>query len=711
MIHLFKRDPSTYDTSRPDHKQVYIENAMMYLRRTFNDPDLERHLKEVIDERITVPMAEIQYHPVYGKTEQKTLPLSKFAQFVGDDILSPAGTVYLKNETKTSMLARILEGSIAERNVFKKEMLDAAAKGETVKEQNMKLLQASAKIFNNAIPGQTGSPYSFLYDIPGFNAITSVGRLCVKTGYAHVERMVSGNIFIQDFDDIVDYVQNHLRYCDPKRVRDVIDRHGLTVPHRDHLERMFRFPLKFQRVDDHTGARMGRFLADLSPEERAYVYYVYQLKHLLFLNETWSKTWITDMFRRDVPMTDESLENIFSVEDDLLNMALSRNFDLIKRESDFKEAIRKTPEGIRHLLSICRHMERSLERLRDVWETFFQCDSLLTNVWISERIVRRAVLTSDTDSVIFTTNELVSWYAPDDRFSEDARDMNALAVYLVSQTLEHVFLVLTARMGIDPKHREKIRMKNEFYYPIFLRSPLKKHYAGKIVIQEGKILPKPKIDLKGGVYVSSTLPAYTHERFREVLTWVLDEMETSPAISFQDYLRKVAEVEYVIYLSLMEGQTHFLSSMPIKEKTAYKNAMQSPWFQYHLWSEVFATTFEAFDLPNKVFVLPVKNNGRHVFDPEWREKLKAFDPDLETRFMAFLDHHKKKSLGRIILPFSLRQIPQVFRDLIDIRHILHTNGKPFYLLGRSLGVAFADKKLKLLALDFVEMKDPPNIAF
>lgn len=711
MTHLFKRDPATYDTSRPDHKEIYIQNALAYLRRTFNDPDLETRLREIIDERVKIPEAEVHHHPVYGTTEKATMPLSKFASFVGDDILSPAGTVYLQVEKKTSMLATILEGSIAERNAFKKEMLDAAAKGDAVREQNMKLLQASAKIFNNAIPGQTGSPYSFLYDIPGFNAITSVGRLCVKTGYTHTERMVAGNVFIRDFDDVVDYVQNHLRHCDQDRVREVLDRHGLAVPHREHLEKMFQFPLQFQRPDPHTEIRMARFLSDLSPEERAYVYYVYQLKHLLFLNETWAKIWIRDMFQRDVPIVDEDPGAILEVEDDLLNMALSRNFDLIDREPDLRDAIRKVPDGVRHLLSICRHMVRSLEDLRDVWETFFRCDALLANVWISERIVRRAVLTSDTDSVIFTTNELVHWYAPEDRFSEDARDMNALAVYLVSQTLEHVFLVLTARMGIDPKHREKVRMKNEFYYPVFLRSPLKKHYAGKIAIQEGKILPKPKIDLKGGVYVSSTLPAYTHKRFKETLSWVLDEIEASPSISFSDYLRKVAEFEYVIYLSLMEGQTHFLSSMPIKERGTYRTPMQSSWFQYHLWEEVFSKTFEGFDLPNKVFVLPVRNQGRHVFDPTWRAALKAFDPALEARFAAFLETNKKKSLGRLILPFSLREIPEVLRDLVDIRHILHTNGKPFYLLGRSLGIAFADKKLKLLALDFVEMDHPPDIPF
>ena len=46
----------------------------------------------------------------------------------------------------------------------------------------------------------------------------------------------------------------------------------------------------------------------------------------------------------------------------------------------------------------------------------------------------------------------------------------------------------------------------DILYPVMIQADVKKHYAGVITVQEGVILPKPDVDIKGGQLRGSKVP-------------------------------------------------------------------------------------------------------------------------------------------------------------------------------------------------------------
>ena len=711
MVAFFEDSPEHYTLDRPNFLECYKSQIERYLQRKYPNQDFSEKINTIISSRFRSPKVHVVSHPTYGNSKTSHVSLELFFKFLQDDILTPAGVVYKATKKQKSILVDMLEESVKDRNIFKKKQLEAAAIGDKVGEQHAKRRQASKKIFNNSVPGVMGSRWSFLSDFPGFNAITTIGQQSVKTGYTHTERLVAGNLYLTSFDDVVDYCQNHLKEMSLIDVQETMKRYNLHYPTEEDLFTYFFFPLSFRKENEIYRDILKGYIKTLIPDQRAYLYYVSCFKHLLIKNKEFVSKWLNEFFRRDVEILDLPPEDIFKVEDDLLSMAMSRNFSLINEEPDMRKAIKNNPDGVKHLLSICHHMEKLFIKTKPLWTTFFVSNPSLTKVWTSNDLVRRCVLTSDTDSVIFTTHEIVNELSPENRFSDKALDVNAFVVYLVSQTLENVFMNMTTGIGMDPDVKKKIKMKNEFYYSIFIRSPLKKHYAGKILIQEGKILPSPEVDLKGINYVGSGISQITHDSFQKTLNWVFEQMETNPTFSYKDFMLRVSSFEYQIYKSLINGETTYLSSVPIKQESGYKDPLRSNYYYYLLWQDVFENRFGEFQIPNKVTVLPVKNKGTYIFKEEFREKLKAFDEDMERKLFLFLEKYNKKILTRILLPPSVKDIPEILRELIDIRSIIFTNGRPFYLLSRSFGLSFADKDLKTIASDFmIEEKDKVDIS-
>jgi len=342
-----------------------------------------------------------------------------------------------------------------------------------------------------------------------------------------------------------------------------------------------------------------------------------------------------------------------------------------------------------------------------MWQLFFRVDTGLARIWDYPNMVRRCVPVSDTDSVIFSTVESARWYAPNDLFGRAAQDISIFSVFIVSQSLEHLLGQMSAGLGVEPAERGLIEMKNEFYYPIFIPSPMAKHYLGKIFIQEGKILPKPRMDIKGLNYRGSDLPEETSTAFSAFSDWVCMEITANACISGAAITQWIAGHERRIHTSLTAGEKRFLPTAPVKFAEEYDTPIQSNYFYYLLWKEVFEATFGDFALPNKGYVIPVLDEGACFNDPEWIAKLAAVDSRLPTRLAAFQAQHAKRDLTRIIIPPSLKEVPMVFREIMDMRRILHTNGRPFFLLARSLGCGFDDKKGRYLASDFVYHDDVP----
>lgn len=116
-------------------------------------------------------------------------------------------------------------------------------------------------------------------------------------------------------------------------------------------------------------------------------------------------------------------------------------------------------------------------------------------------------------------------------------------------------------------------------------------------------------------------------------------------------------------------------------------------------------------IPNKCYSLPLKNNGKAILDPQWLEQLTTFDKSMTQYLLTFMENSEKKSFSQILIPPTMASVPEIFRPLIDVRSVIFTNCKPFYLALESIGFAYIYGKDNFLISDFYNPDNLPKIPY
>jgi len=624
--------------------------------------------------------------------------------------------MYCKPSENESVLRQILLKKIAARNVFKHRQLTAAELGDSILEQINKLLQASTKIFTNSIPGGMGYSGCFLFDMVNYNSVTSGARISIMTGYAFTEKFIAGNLYLTSYDDAVHYLMLMIRACPSVEVNTVMQKYKLIYPTTNHILTYFTDGLRYYTKVAPIINDLRSVIDTLSPEEKAYVYYGGCLKNFAELNTDLLRQYIKDFHEPNVSLDfdEDPLESIGKIPTMIKTTAMAMNFDVIDRVSDFKKVSSRNPGGLRHLYGICRNMTYKIREWEDLWGTFFKIDVKSPKTMYHPNMIRRCVRMSDTDSIVFSTSKIVKWFAPGEHMTRNTKMADTFTVFLLTQTLRHLFLNLSTNFGMEGNDRRRIDMKNEYSFPVFINSSQGKHYLAGIQSQEGRIYSELRMDIKGVNYRGSDLPQITQDVSQDYLADIIKKLTVTPTISMADILDPVVNYEQTILKSLMNGEKHYLNLMNIKPKEEYKSDAESNnYFYYRFWDYVFAPKYGAFDLPNKVLEIPLIRNDV-LRSPEWLEKLRQFDKATHARMLEFITTtvrmldgrtekaEKYKSIGRVIIPQSLPVIPEIFREIMDMRVIIFKNCRPFYLAMQSIGLGINDTSYHYIASDFYQ---------
>lgn len=713
MSAVFKHDE--YVASRPTMLGAYVEQQVAFLK-SMNPEASEDKLREFVLRTAKANYVEAEVdvvvHPSPGNTIREVVPLSKhYQKNISSNIISPSGTVYIPPTIKESFLKISLETKLKERKVYKRIYLDALEKGDMITAGNNNLLQATTKIFANSAPGAMNSVYNVLYDLPGYNAITSTARQSVKYGYAHTERMIEANLYITSVDDAIGYCMRLQTIITPE-VMQTVDAFNLHIPTVDELTDYFTRSLMYYNAVD-LRPRVKAFVSRLPLAVRTMAFYASCLRNLFQYNTEFFKGFLKNFFRTDMPAVDDSVEvkEIFKVDDDMLAMITSLNYEFLGKDEEGNwfnvvDALKGNPAGVRKLIAISRHMQACMEKYRSIFSTFIRVDTDIAKLGFQQNMIRKCVIISDTDSVIFSTQSMIEWYTGSATFSDEAYQINAFTVYTLSRSLEHVFARLSCGFGMVGDGIKKIAMKNEFLYPIMIRTAIRKHYAGIVKFQEGKLLAKPKKDIKGLQFRSSTLSSFTNKSVEDFLITTMNKIVDQGTIEAKDVLEPVANFEAKLYNSLMSGEKTFLQTVSIKNAEDYADPSISSYFYYELWQEVFVPVFDGIQLPNKCFKLPLLGKGKVLKSEAFLKSLHDFNPGVHDRLLRFMAKHEKKAITQILFPPTLPFIPDILKQVLDVRSILYSNGSPFYLGLASMGFAYNFGSDSYIVSDFY---NPNNI--
>ena len=717
----FRHD--TYEASRPKVTSLCRAQYIDYLRRIHPEDSLEsieRFVDVTMKEDFRNPDIDLIRHPSPGNTIREVVPLTKhLSRDVKNRIVSPSGSVYYLPTEKESFLRITIARKKAERSKFKKVMLAHKEEGNTLQASIANYLQSNAKITNNSFAGALNSPYNILYDKANFASTTSISRQSVKCGYSLIELFLGGNHLFFHYDDVVSYSLRQIQALDLNLIQSCVTTYQLYIPTAEDLFEYFKHSIRHYMLKPPYD-KLRAFSETLSPYERCAVFYSNCFKNLVFFNDSLFRSLFDDMF--DVshvkPNLTDKPESVYKRDDDIVMMVQSLHADVFGtvdgRQRTLNRALSEFPEGVSMFLGICDHYEAKIAAMEPILSTFLRTNTDLPALHRHQEMVRTNTLISDTDSAIFTTQNFVEWYSGKLAFDRKSFAINAFTVFSVVKALQHRFARLSCGFGMVGKDIYGINMKNEFFMAVLIRTNIKKHYASLNMYQEGKILPEPKVDIKGVQFRDSKLGAETNKRVADYIKMLFNDVQSKGTITGSDYLQKVKDFERRVFESVMDGERTFLKTEPIKSASEYKNdAMSTSYFYYDFWSNVFVPEFDGIIIPNKCYVLPLKGDGSILKDLGWQDRLLKEYPDCHRKLLAYLKQcdETKKKITRIVLPPSMGRIPEIFLPLIDIRSIIFTNCQPLYLVLKSIGFAYNFAPDKFLISDFFKSDEGYSIPY
>ena len=646
-------------TGRPRLLETYRLQLASYLKLKYklSDEKANQISFEICRSRYKPLTAFIESTTTDNRPEIKGVDLVSWFDLHREDLMTPSGSVYKQQSKKLGTIIEMIQKFLAKRSKEKKLMLKAKAAGNKTEQLLHYYAQTLVKIFVNALPGNFGSAYSIFFDKGNYNAITSAGRALIGFAYSEIEAVLGGNFMWLSIDGLKNHIVTQLYSgIDESKVELVMNKFHLK---RVTKEDLYSFYKKELSIYNHYTWYEDKKVNGKTVEHAAYIGhkegdYAKVMEIVNLLNDTQIQYFYY-------------FENL--------------------QVYDFPS---KRPELAKRFINIARHVESCLKDMDDLFDVFIYTKICRPDVQDQPLLYRNSTVVSDTDSTIFTVKDWVEWYTGSVySIDETAYHIAMLMIYWITKAVGHALVKYSEAGGARGEFTETMLMKNEFLYPVMIQADVKKHYAGIITVQEGVVLPKGDIDIKGGQFRGSSIPKVATE-FAE--KFISEDILTSDEGVYKNgrvdghrLIEKVREFELQIYNDLKEGKTEWYKSLAIKTKDKYANPMSSPYYYYLAWQAIFAPKYGDMMIPLKTPAVPINPATETYWD--WLIKK---DEALARRWMDFLNgstdgiKHRWPSYMPVIT--FKGKVPEELIPLIMTKDIIHHAVKPCHLILRQLPI-------------------------
>ncbi len=637
-----------------------------------------------------------------GDREQRTSTFSQYLQTVYDHnlIMAPTMTAYYNPKQKESLLGLYITDNLKKRKKFKHKMFDYKMIGDEANETYYNNLQNNAKIKNNSVSGAHASPSTILYNKSSHSTLTSVCRISTSYANANNECFLAGNRHYWCPQVVISSILAMLTNVPMEIPAKAILKYNLHLPTTEEVLDCITYSTDLYWKDPFALNKIRQLVDSLTDIEKAFFVYNGDLFHLAKHNEHFVKEFLGEMSYRVETSIDEPLKYIKQAGDDIINMVCLK----CSKYMDGRK-LDKIIETDPQTLGIIGHNAYLVLQVLEKYET------LITGLWRNNllpcsisslpNIIRRAVVTSDTDSTIFTNQYWTQWYAKDGLFSDQAYRIGYTTTYLTSQLVKHKLGLMSANIGAITEHIHKISMKNEYYFPVFSLTPVAKHYFAYRSAQEGNVLKELETETKGVHLRNSAAPPEVTVKLRKYMEYLMDGMMKTDGLTLKEVLKPVYEIEKSVIDDIQTGGFNYMRSVQIKDPKSYVAGEEAPNYKHYLfWERIFASKYGSTPPPpyGGVSVSLDLNNGTKL--KRWLDNME--DQALANRIREWSLETGKRSIGTMVIPFSIleqRGMPKEIIDAMDIRKLMKTISNPYYLVLEALGLYMANKNNTRLVFD------------
>lgn len=604
---------------------------------------------------------------------KEEMPLSHYLQDVirNDQILVPTFTAYCSVKEDASPLSAFIGVNVKKRALAKKASQQAKAEGNMELAFSKNIEQANKKENNNSLSGAFATDSSVFENDTGHNTLTSITRSMASIGNALNERMLGGNRHYRNKEIAFANIFAILSSMDEKAIVEAMTSFGLHYPTPEDLLKVLKHSMRFYVFDNNVYQELLEMAQKMSPIQRAAIAYNQDFFHLRQFNDGFVRKMLADFSRID---RTQHLED--PIKDVKARDGLTVNYGhqvVIFEVQGFGHDYHKMPVETQHAVAnVCANIDTQVDYYRPLINAFFLTKTVPNSTAFIQDMIRQDVVLSDTDSTMFSIDEWVNWYFGDLRFTQEAYGISGAVMFMSTQCIAHCLAILSGNMGVADDMLYTLSMKPEYVFPVFVQSPVAKHYFTAKLVEEGKVFKDIVMEIKGVHNKNSALPPNIINPAQDLMEQIIRDVMAGKKISLDENIKAVADIEREIIHSLKSSEVDYLKRSNIKEANAYgQGPMQSNYQHFTMWQEVFAPTYGDIDPPPyDVVKVPTTLNSPSEFKA-WLAGMK--NQQLAERMRVWADRHGKKQVPTFYFSSDKvisSSIPQEVLDVIDYKKIV-----------------------------------------
>ena len=687
--------------------QTYVDDTVFYLAKNTGKPikDCADYVLKAISQGGEFPLhnPDIIYleAKTRGNREQYEGTLLDYLKDVTTEhlLMAPSLTTYVPPEKHESLLGKYILGNMSLRNSYKKDKFRAKQSGDSFKEIYYEILQTTCKIKNNSLSGAHASPYTPLYNKSSHSSLTSTCRVATSYSNSNNEKFIAGNRHYWSPDIVVANIITITRQMNRAAVEAALVKYELHIPTPDDVISVIRYSSDVYWRDDRRIARIRDFVCTLDDAERAAFVYSGDMYHMAVFNPVHIRDFL-DILSTRADVADPAAKGTLFQDEDVTTLATLLCADITAGIS-LDDVKKGNPDGYDIVETTAYQIQSVLDTHAGFIQAFMRPSTRPQSVASIPNMVRKAVITSDTDSTIFTTQHWTIWYTGELCFTPKAYGIGYAVTFLAAKMVAHVLAMMSANLGVGAKKIHRLRMKNEFYFPIFALTPSAKTYYAYKSAQEGMVFKEMELELKGVALRSSNAPKEVNSGLRDYLKRNMDLLLRDGSLGMHDILDPVTLLEKDIINNVVSGGHRYYKSVQIKDPSSYVKGMDAPASQYNqLWQEVWAPKYGECPAPpySAVKVSLTMDNRTRL--GTWLDTMA--DRDLAERMRGWLARMGKQALTTMMLPTEVIDqcgVPQELIEQLELRKLIVDIAAPFYIILESYGIYMRNDKITRLVSD------------
>ena len=602
-------------------------------------------------------------------------------------LIAPTFTTYLNPKQKESLLVKWVEGNVKARGVAKKAKFAAEAAGNDILAAVMEVVQTNKKLSNNAVSGAHVSESTPLLNKTAHSSLTSTCRTTSGYGNASNEKILNGNRHYWSPSILMNNIISIVSHTNYEELDAMLKRYNLVIPSVDQVMACIKLSTEVYWSQASLMVPAYLLVEKLNPLERAAFVYTGDLFQVMILNPEFIRGFIRELSQKVTTNDLERDYNPHTLHEDYVNLAHQICASTMMDKGKDYKALKGT-QTLADLYVTAEHVQNVVMNYADFIKCIFVTDNMPASVAYFPASVRKAALTSDTDSTIFTVQDWVSWYCGSYAFDEEGMSIAATMIFIASQGITHVLAKMSANLGIAAKRIHQIAMKNEFKFDTFTPTNVAKHYFANISCQEGNVYGKRKVEIKGVHLKSSNVPTEIIKEAEALMIEIMDTVVKGKKISILKVLKQIGDRERMIRASIAKGDAKFFRLLQIKTSEAYKQPPdKSNYRHYLMWNALFAEKYGSVPPPPYTCIGVSTSIDTPTKLKAWLDGMK--DRELAKRMTDWFVENKRDNLPTIYLSVEIARangIPPEILEIINIRQMIANLTKIYYLVLETLGV-------------------------